>query len=229
MFATIPNRWKFILITCTAATLFGILTYFFFPKYTELVLLFFYIIPSNSFIPFPHEPAIIYYGKIYGPLLTTLTALIPTIIACIIDYAVLTPIFTRTRLAKIKDTRLFRRTTHYYRKAPFLTNLIAAFSPVPFYPVRILSVASDYPLWKYTTAVVTGRLPRYYLLSLSGALLNIPNWVVTLFFISLVCGALYSKISSKSPEPVLPTAEDMILEPPLSGIKKAVPSPVTQE
>jgi ribonucleoside-triphosphate reductase len=162
-----------------------------------LVFLFFYIIPSNSFIPFPHEPAIIYYGKIFGPFLTTASATLPTLIACIIDYAVLTPVFSKTRLAKIKNTGIYKKTVYYFYKAPFITNFTAAISPVPFYPVRILSVASGYPLWKYSSAIVLGRIPRYYFLAFSGALLKIPNWFIVLFFVSLITVPLYQHISKK--------------------------------
>ena len=189
--------WKLIIYTLLSAAITGWFIHRFYPQYYGLVLLFFYIIPSNSFIPFPHEPAIIYYGKIFGPLATTITAAIPTVIACIIDYQVLTPIFNRTRARKIRETRVYERTVHYYNKAPFFTNLVAALSPVPFYPVRILSVASGYPMWKYTTAVLVGRLPRYYLLALFGAVLNVPNWVIGLFFFSLVSGTLYRLFSKR--------------------------------
>ena len=191
-------KWYFVILSLYIATLLGIVVFYFYPKYLGLVFLFFYIIPSNSFIPFPHEPAIIFYGKIFGPFLTTLTAIIPTIIACIIDYAVLTPVFFRTRLRRMKNTRIYHKTIHYYNKAPFITNFIAAISPVPFYPVRILSVSSAYPLWKYTSSVLLGRLPRYYILALFGTLLNIPDWIILLFFISLISVPIYRRLSTRA-------------------------------
>jgi ribonucleoside-triphosphate reductase len=180
--------------------IFGLISYLRFPEYRQLTLLFLYIIPSNSFLPFPHEPAIIFYGKLYGPLLTTATAIVPTIIACIIDYVVLTPVFSRTRLATIKRSGIYLKTVYYYSKAPFWTNFIAAISPIPFYPVRILSVASEYPLWKYSLSVVLGRIPRYYFLALSGAMLNIPNWLILIFFFSLILVPVYNKLADRKKE-----------------------------
>jgi membrane protein YqaA with SNARE-associated domain len=197
MFARLPVRWKFVVVSLLIATIGGVVLYQRYPRYLGLFFLFCYIIPSNSFIPFPHEPAIIYYGKIFGPLLTTITATIPTIIACIIDYAILTPVFSRTRLSRIKTTSIYQKTVHYFYKAPFLTNLVAALSPLPFYPVRILSVASNYPLWKYTLAIVTGRIPRYYFLALFGAVLRISNWIILLFFVSLISMPLYRRLTSR--------------------------------
>jgi membrane protein YqaA with SNARE-associated domain len=212
MIPTVPKKWQFVILSLLLATAMGIITYYVYPRFIGLVFLFFYIIPSNSFVPFPHEPAIIYYGKIFGPLVTTLTAVIPTIIACIIDYAVLTPVFSRTRLAKIKNTGIYQKTVHYYHKAPFFTNMFAALSPLPFYPVRILSVASGYPLWKYTSAVLVGRIPRYYFLALFGAVLNIPNWIIAAFFLSLITAPLYRKLSRRRIKVHVETLEETILE-----------------
>ncbi len=207
MLTKISTSWKLLIYTLFASILAGWFIYLYFPHYFGLVLLFFYIVPSNSFIPFPHEPAIIYYGKIFGPLATTITATIPTIVACVLDYQVLTPVFNRTRASKIKDTGIYQKTVRYYEKAPFLTNFVAALSPVPFYPIRILSVASGYPMWKYTSAVLAGRIPRYYLLALFGALLNIPNWIIGLFFLSLISTTVYQQISKRRQRK---TAVDMV-------------------
>ncbi len=216
MYSRLSRKWKFVILSLFTATVSGIVVYFIFPSFIGLVLLFFYIIPSNSFIPFPHEPAIIYYGKLYGPLVTTLVAAVPTLIACIIDYAVLTPVFSRTRLAGLKNTGIYIKTISYFHKAPFLTNFIAAVSPVPFYPVRILSVASEYPLWKYSTSVLLGRLPRYYFLALFGALLNIPNWIIFVFFLSLIAAPIYRRLAGPAvleTEPIdrEPIAEDQLV------------------
>ncbi len=202
-------KWNFVIFSLLVATMAGVVVYNLFPDYVGLVSLFFYIIPSNSFIPFPHEPAIIYYGKMYGPTITTLTAIIPTIIACIIDYAVLTPVFTRTRLRTMKESGIYKKLIYYYDKAPFLTNFFAALSPVPFSPVRILSVASAYPLWKYSCSVVLGRIPRYYFLAFSGTLLNIPNWVILIFFVSLITIPLYQRLRMRKQTEYLSEGDGM--------------------
>ena len=213
MLKRISIKWYFVILSLLIATLSGIVVYYFYPEYIGLAFLFFYIIPSNSFIPFPHEPAIIYYGKIFGPLLTTLTAIIPTIIACIIDYAVLTPVFFRTRVSRMKDTRIYQKTVYYYQKAPFFTNFMAAISPVPFYPVRVLSVSSAYPLWKYTSSVLLGRIPRYFILALFGDLLNIPNWVILFFFVSLISVPIYQKLSTRGKKSDVTTDDEATITP----------------
>lgn len=229
MILNLSKKWQFVILALFLATISGIITYFVYPRYIGLVFLFFYIIPSNSFIPFPHEPAIIYYGKIFGPFVTTITATIPTIIACIIDYAVLTPVFSRTRLSKIKNTKIYQKTVHYYHKAPFLTNMFAALSPVPFYPVRVLSVASGYPLWKYTTAVLGGRIPRYYFLALFGAVLNIPNWLIAAFFISLITAPLYRRIARRHKKLTRESVEEAVIEDTIPVEKAKFPTSIIRD
>ncbi len=208
MWNRLPLKWKFMSVILILAGISGVISYYVFPQYLGLVALFFYIIPSNSFIPFPHEPAILYYGKIYGPFLTTLVATVPTIIACYLDYAALTPLFDRTRLGNIRNTRLYQRTLHYYNKAPFLTNALAALSPVPFYPVRILSISSGYSAWKYTTAVVLGRIPRYFFLAAMGNILQIPNWIIGLFFVLIGFSFLYQRLSIKKHQGTVPNVQN---------------------
>ncbi len=207
MWKRLPLKWKVFSIILIFAGISGVISHYFFPRYLGLVWLFFYIIPSNSFIPFPHEPAILYYGKIYGAWVTTIVATVPTVIACYLDYAVLTPLFDRTRLGNIRQANLYQRTLYYFNKAPFLTNTIAALSPVPFYPVRILSISSGYSAWKYTTAVVLGRIPRYFFLAAMGDLFQVPNWFIGLFFILIGISFLYQRYSlsqSRKPSPVAP-------------------------
>ncbi len=217
MWKRLSLKWKFFSIILLLAGVSGIISHYFFPRYMGLVWLFFYIIPSNSFIPFPHEPAILYYGKMYGALLTTIVATVPTIIACYLDYAVLTPLFDRTRLGNIRHSTIYQRTLYYYQKAPFFTNMLAAISPVPFYPVRILSISSGYSAWKYTTAVVMGRVPRYFFLAMMGDIFQIPNWFIALFFGILVFSFLHQRQAMRRPKPASeapissPVEDDVLL------------------
>jgi len=149
-----------------------------YPEYWELVGYYFYMVPGNSFLALPHEPVVIYIGKKFGIWFSILVAIPPTIVACYLDYIVLTPLFQRTRLGRFRNSRLYLKTLSYFRKAPFLTNVVFALSPLPFYPVRILSIASGYSRWRYSLAITLGRIPRYYFLAMFGRVLNVPDWVL---------------------------------------------------
>jgi len=154
-----------------------------FPQYRELVVLFFYMIASNSFIGLPHEPLMIYYGKLYPFYIPVLVSSVPVILGCIIDYKVLTPVLRSRYLSRIRRQRIFRKAIIYFRKFPFGTLVVFAISPIPFWPIRIISIAAKYPLTRYAFATLTGRIPRYVLLCLGGMMLNIPDWVIVVIFV----------------------------------------------
>ena len=171
------------------------------PKYGGMVIYFFYTIPANSFLSLPHEPAVLYYAKMYSPLLLAILGGIATCLACFIDYEVLTPIFKLKKVSKIKETYLYKKCIDYFNKLPFVTIVLVGLSPIPFYPVRILAISSGYPMGKYMFSVFIGRVPRYYILAKFGQILRIPNWVIILLFavmIGLIFLSRYPRTKSKN-------------------------------
>lgn len=182
---TSKKIWLFLLIL-GAFSVASAFTLIIFPEFQDLVIFFFYILASNSFLGLPHEPLVIYYGKLYPIYIPVLVAIVPTILGCMVDYAVLTPVLKSRYLRRFRQHPFYLKAVRYFKKFPFITLSVFAISPVPFWPVRILSIASHYPLPKYATAVTLGRIPRYALLALGGMTLNIPDWlIVTIFFIMI--------------------------------------------
>jgi uncharacterized membrane protein YdjX (TVP38/TMEM64 family) len=76
--------------------------YQFLPEYFTLVPFMFYMILSTSFITLPHEPLLLTYGKMYGVLMPSLLALIPTIIGSYLDYLILSPLLSSALMQKVK-------------------------------------------------------------------------------------------------------------------------------
>ncbi len=131
-------------------------------------MFFWYSIPGNSFVLLPHEPAVIYAGTLYAPILVALLGGVATMLASIVDHIIITRTFQLERMAQIKDTRIMRLSTRLFNRMPWLTIVFFAFSPVPFYPIRVVAPMAGYPLTGYVSAVVLGRIPRYFLLALGG-------------------------------------------------------------
>jgi len=133
---------------------------------------------SNSFIAIPHEPLMIYLGKIYPFYIPVIIGILPTILGCYLDYMVLTPVLNSRLFKRPLNSKFYKKSEEYFRKMPYFTLFIFALTPLPFYPVRILSVASGYPVSRYVSSVTLGRIPRYAILTLSGSLFNISNNVI---------------------------------------------------
>lgn len=82
-------------------------------------------------------------------------------IANLNEYHVFTFFLRYGRVAKVRDTRLYRAAARWFSTSPFL--VIAAFSliPIPVDVVRWLAITSRYPRGRYFLAYFVGRWLRY--------------------------------------------------------------------
>jgi ribonucleoside-triphosphate reductase len=71
-------------------------------------------------------------------------------------------------LAPLGQSRIMRVCVRLFRWRPWWTIVFFAFSPIPFYPIRLVAPLAGYPLTGYVSAVVVGRVPRYFLIALGG-------------------------------------------------------------
>ena len=154
--------------TLTPALLCTLLTWWALPDWWQLSGFFWYSILGNSFIPFPHEPAVIYAGAVYDPALVALVGGLGTALASTIDHVVVTRAFRLETMAPIKETRVMKFAVRLFERRPWSTIVLFAFTPLPFYPIRLVAPAANYPMVGYVSAVVSGRIPRYFLLAMGG-------------------------------------------------------------
>ncbi len=181
------GKWlifEFIFLLCCLISLFA---WKFYPPYRGLVKYFFYTIISHLYISvFPHEPVLLYYGKIYNSFSIAVIGGIAATLAGFIDYETINSV---VKIKSVKNfysgAKLYQKAVKFFSKAPFLMIFIAALTPVPFYPFKFLATASDYPENKYLLALFVGRTPRYFILAYTGKVINIPNWILIVAFVAL--------------------------------------------
>jgi membrane protein YqaA with SNARE-associated domain len=162
------------------------------PGERGLAWLMLYTIPSHAFIsPFPHEPVLLYYSKIYSPWACATASMLGCLAAAVLDYAFVLPLIHHPRIRRrYERARLYQRLLALFRRQPFWALVVAGLTPIPFYPIKFLSLASDYPLRSYLAALVVGRFPRYLALAWFGYVVQPPNWsLVLLALLFLVLGA----------------------------------------
>ena len=173
--AALGRRWLgSSVVLLLAATLFpaAVSTLFiwrFFPDWWQLSVFFWYSIPGNSFILLPHEPAVLYAGTLYPAALVAAVGGLATTLASTVDHVFFTRAFRLKKLEPVKETRIVRLTVRLFNHQPWWTIVVFAFTPLPFYPIRLVAPMSGYPVMGYVSAVVFGRIPRYFLLALGGA------------------------------------------------------------
>ena len=163
-----------------------LVTRYLFPQYSRLFFLFLYSIPGQFIIAIiPHEPTIFYYSKDFSPLSVTLAALLGTLFAEYLNYMLVSLFLKIPKIDELRKHKTFTKATHYFLKLPFVSLVIAAITPVPFYPFRIIAPASEYPLKKYLLALIVGRTPRFYILAYFGYAVPLPNEIIIALFILL--------------------------------------------
>lgn len=170
----------FFLALCGVAVA-GLLIVTLAPALAGLYLLGLYCIPSNSILPIPHEPGVLYMARFYSPAAIAVTATAASAVVAFADYALVEAAMRHPRIQGARDARMMRWAVRWMTRYPFA--IIVAFSLVPVLPisvVRALAPISGYPLRRYIAALVVGRLPRFYLLAWLGRVVLIPTWVLLL-------------------------------------------------
>ena len=176
-----------------------IVTRYLYPQYSKLFILFLYSIPSQFiFAIIPHEPIIFYFSKNFTPLSVTLVALLGTLFAEYLNYMLVKLFLKIPKVDVLRKHETFKNASYYFLRLPFVSLVIAAITPVPFYPFRIIAPASEYSLKKYLLALIVGRTPRFYILAYFGYAVPLPNEIIIVLFILLFAGSLLYWFKRKS-------------------------------
>jgi len=123
-----------------------------------------------------NEPMLFAAARDYPPSLVGLTGTLGCIVAIVLDYALIGWFVTRRLVrSELEDSKAVRIARRLFGKAPFLLIAASAALPVPFYPVKILAIVSDYPLRRFIPALIVGRFPRFWFLAVVGDRLQASN------------------------------------------------------
>jgi membrane protein YqaA with SNARE-associated domain len=157
-----------VLVVAAALVTAGLLLWLV-PESSALVGYALYAIPAHLLISvFLNEPMLWATAKVSPPALVAIAGTIGCLVAIAIDYAIIGWLVNRRFIkTEIEDSPSFQRATRFFGRAPFLFITASALLPVPFYPVKILAIVSDYPIVRFAAALVIGRLPRFYLLAVT--------------------------------------------------------------
>jgi len=152
----------------------------FFPAYRQLAAYGLYVIPAHLLISFlPHEPWLFFAAKLYAPPVVATAGVLGCLAAITIDYWLIGWLVNHRFIApKIGQSKAFQTAERYFGKAPFVLIVVSAFAPVPFYPAKILAIATGYPISRFMVALVIGRFPRFWALAIAGEQVQAPNSVL---------------------------------------------------
>ncbi|UCH83483.1 MAG: VTT domain-containing protein [Candidatus Latescibacterota bacterium] len=172
------RNWVNFAVSAGFVGLAAALVFWAFPHLRDAVGLALYTIPSHMFVsPFNHEWLLLLVAKSNPALWCALASLAGCLIAGMWDYWLFIPLIHHPRIRpKYSRTGLYQKSVALFRKWPFWALVIIGLTPVPFYPIKFLAIADNYPLKKYLLALIVGRTPRYYALAYVGQELRLPTW-----------------------------------------------------
>ncbi len=141
-----------------------------------------YFLPGT---PLPQDPAVTYGATLYHPLVVVVLFGLASITASLIEYCMVKKLLDVEKLEPIKQTSFYKTAVRTFYWRPWLTIAVFTFTPLTFFPIRILALSSNYPAVRYVTANLAGRMPRYYLLAVGGAFITIPLAYLLIFGFAL--------------------------------------------
>lgn len=157
------------------------------PDYLPLVWFGFYTAISNFFIPWlPLRPMVLIFGALFNPLAVALVGGIATVWIEYFNYQMLKHMVNIKKVKSLTQGRMYQRGESWFKKFPFISIVVAGFSPIPYAPFRVFVATSQYPLRRYLLAVFVGRMPRYYLWAWVGFALSLPLWGYGVIFALLL-------------------------------------------
>ena len=181
------NVWRILMICtvifCAASTCIISVV----PEHSlELLFYFAYMSVACTFLPLPTPPMVMAYGQEFDPVFIAFLGGIAFCISALIDYSLVTLVFRYEKIARIKKTKLYCKVERLFSKYAFVSLVVAAFTPIPLEPVKVVACASRYSKVRFILACFLGRTPRYYLLAKSQSILPIPRIYLYVSIIVLV-------------------------------------------
>ncbi len=204
-----PNarNWTYFALSFAGLAACSAILFSAFPAYRGLLKLALYTIPSHMFIsPFPHEPLLLYYAKSYPAIHCAFASLIGCLIAGVWDYWLFIPLMHDPRVrSKYAHAGLYKKSVVFFRKSPFWALVVVGLTPMPFYPVKFLSIGDRYPLKRYLLALTVGRTPRYWAIAYLGNKLQLPNWILVAAALAILVFTLVKSRLDKKKESTVET------------------------
>jgi len=188
-----------------AAALLGIPIVLIFPQAVTLVWLGVLSLPANSplspILPTAFEPLIMEAAKYEHAVAVTVVATAAYMYMEYVNWRVYAWVLSWKRLGGLGRRRSVRWGVKHFAKAPFITVVVFAFTPLPFFVVRALAILVRWPVWRFMTATLVGRAPRVFLYAWVGELVGIPTWML----VAVVLGGTLAVIGGRvmRGEPVL--------------------------
>ena len=172
--------------------------------------------PLSPLLPAAYEPVLMVAGRVYAPLLIAMVGVAGILTIEYLNYHLYRLAILHPQAASVRQSRLVARTLALFERQPFFTVWLCAWSPLPFWAVRVLAPLAGYPVNRYLLATFLGRAPRLWFFAALGTVVPVSTQVLVMATATMVAVALgivthrtlarRARIPPALPEPAVPLA-----------------------
>lgn len=154
-------------------------------------------VPANSvlapLIPVSFEVLIIDATRYASPWSITVVGTAVYMVTEYLNWQIYSWVLTDTRWAAIGNKPWVERSVRWFGRAPFLTVVLFAFTPLPFWLARALAVLDRYSRARFMLATALGRMPRIFAYAWLGTQLQLSTGLL----LAIAAGALVVLFASR--------------------------------
>ena len=164
------------------------------PAVAELVGFFFVSAlvngPLAPLLPATYEPILMVEGRVHPPLVVALVGVAAILWVEFLNYHLYRLAVLHPKLDRARFSPLVRRTVALFEKSPFFAIWLCAWSPLPYWAVRILAPLTRYPMWRYLLATFLGRAPRLWFFAALGPVVPVSTQLLATGVIVMLAVAI---------------------------------------
>lgn len=134
--------------------------------------------PLSPLFPVGLELVVMAFGRLHDPWLVAAVVMAAGLYGEFISWHLYGHVVGLEMASGLRSSRAVTWARGLFRRRPFLASWICAWSPLPFWIVRILGPLTGYPLWKALVANFLGRYPKLWLFAALGLYVPVPDEVL---------------------------------------------------
>jgi uncharacterized membrane protein YdjX (TVP38/TMEM64 family) len=129
--------------------------------------------PLGFFMPATYEPILMLFGRVYAPLLIAFVGILGILYVEFLNFHLYRRVLHLASFSPARESRFVRVTVRLFERAPFFTVWLCAWSPLPYWAVRVVAPLAGYPIHRYLLATLLGRFPRLWFFAALGLYWNV--------------------------------------------------------
>ena len=146
--------------------------------------------PLSPLLPAAYEPVLMVAGRAYAPSLIALVGVAGILAIEYLNYYLYRIAILHPHAGTVRQSRLVARTLALFERQPFFTVWLCAWSPLPYWAVRVLAPLAGYPVSRYLLATFLGRAPRLWFFAALGAVVPVSTQLLVMATVTMVAAAL---------------------------------------